>query len=245
METAAYCKYFELDQRHFWRASKRALILEWLSIGIGARRELRILDIGGACSITSQKMQMFGEVKIVEPNEEMIKISKKHLNLDIVRGSLPDKIDIDGNFDVVTLFDVLEHIEEVDESIKVVSGLLKPGGLLLITVPAVKWLWSDHDISLHHFRRYTKRELLNLVDKFDFEVERCSYYTSFLFPLVVTQRLLKRVLPSRAEARYDVKLPPDLINRLLTMIMKVERVSLRYVDLPIGSSLIISCKKRS
>lgn len=237
MDRSAYDRLFELEQRHFWRIGRRRVILDILEQYQPAGA-LRILDVGGACSLISQEMTRFGEVTVVEPDVPTATFAARELGLDVRPGSLPDDLPVEGPFDVVTLFDVLEHIDEEGPAMAAVAGLMRPGGLLLVTVPALPILWSDHDVSVHHRRRYTKATLRPVLERAGFRLVRLSYHTCLLFPLVFAQRVTSRLRGLKAKPEYDVKVPAAPVNRTLLAVMEAERRLLRRVDLPIGSSLV-------
>lgn len=238
MERIAYQKFHEVDRRHFWKRGRRRLILEWLARYRPQNKKLRILDIGGACSIVSSQMRRFGEVTVVEPDAEAIEEGRRLFGLDIRQGRLPDGLPVTFAPDVVTLLDVLEHVDDDLAALEAVLKILKPGGLLLCTVPAVDWLWSELDVVLHHRRRYSRSSLAALLAKAGFSIQRESYYTSLLFPFTALHRLAKRLFPAKRAPRYDVLIESRLANAFLGGIMTLERLILRLLDLPFGSSLI-------
>ena len=238
MDPTAYSRHYELDRTHFWRVAKRRLVLEWLDRYAPRRESRDLLDIGGACSVVSAEMSRFGRVTVVEPDAGMVQAARERLGVEVLQGSLPDALPVPGPFDAITLLDVLEHVHEDAESLKTVRRLLRPGGALICTVPAFQWLWSDHDVVLHHLRRYTRPQLRALLESAGLRVRRISYYTTFLLPVLAMQRAIGRLKPHRKAPTYDVTVPHPALNGLLGMAMSVERSLLRYADLPLGSSLI-------
>jgi len=242
MDPSAYGRYYELDQGHFWRVAKRRLVLEWLSGALSARNDLRLLDIGGACSVLSSELRRFGNVIVIEPDETMVAMARERHGLDAHRGSLPADLPVEGPFDVVTLLDVLEHVEDDLGALEAVRRLLSPGGIAVVTVPAVPWLWSGHDLSVHHVRRYSRRQLAGVIASAGLSLRRISYYTSLLFPLVALQRLVRRIVPPRHPAEYRVQVPNAMLNGALGAVMSVERLALRFTNMPFGSSLITLCE---
>jgi SAM-dependent methyltransferase len=243
VDKTAYQIFHEVDKNFFWKRSRRRLILEWLEIYLQNKKNLRILDIGGACSILSNDMRRFGKVTVIEPEKEAIKAAKDLFQLDIREGKLPYDLPVDGLFDVVTLLDVLEHIDDDKRAIRSIWEFLEPGGMFLCTVPAFQWLWSGIDVALHHKRRYHYKKLYNLLQEAGFQIQRFSYYTSLFFPITVIHRFSKRLFPSKDQRIYDAYISSSFINSLAYSIMSIERFLIRYVDLPIGSSLIAVCFK--
>ncbi|MBM3315443.1 methyltransferase domain-containing protein, partial [candidate division WOR-3 bacterium] len=188
VDRTAYDRFFELEARHFWRIAKRRLVLEWLARYRPARAGLRILDVGGACSLITRELGRFGSVECIEADAATVAVARERLGVNIRQGLFPG-VALEGRFDVITMLDVLEHIDDDLAALRAARALLKDDGLLLLTVPALPWLWSDHDVALHHHRRYLKRELVTIVERAGFDVGRCSYYTSLLLPFLVLQRL--------------------------------------------------------
>jgi SAM-dependent methyltransferase len=244
VDRSAYVQHYQLDQKHFWRISKRKLVLEWMDRYLPPARGCKVLDIGGACSLISQQLARFGEVTVVEPDRESVQLARSELGVNAIVGSLPHGVNLPGPFDVITLLDVLEHVDEELESLRTIKRLLNEHGTLVLTVPAYQWLWSEHDSALHHRRRYSKARLRKSLDLSGFDVARISYYTSFLLPMVVLQRLGSRLRRSSAEPTYRVRVPNRMVNCALGAVMSLERWLLRHVNLPCGSSLIAIAVKR-
>jgi SAM-dependent methyltransferase len=243
MDRSAYDQYFQLEQHHFWRVSRREMVLDMVERYRPADTSLRLLDIGGACTLVSRELRRFGTVTVVEPDAPTAEFARKELELDVRVGSLPDDLPVEGPFDVITLLDVLEHIDDDLGALRPVRELLRPGGLLLVTVPAVPWLWSAHDVSVHHRRRYLRGGLESLLQEAGFTVERLTYHTSLLFPVVAVQRAASRMRGIDPNAKYDVKVPPAPVNALFRSVMKLEASLMKHADLPIGSSLVAVCRR--
>lgn len=251
MERSAYDRWYELDDTHFWRIAKRELILELVerhAPRASGGEALRLLDIGGACTLLTRELGRFGEITMVEHDEQMARFAAETLGLPVRQGSLPDGLpaDLGGPFDVVTLIDVLEHIDDDVAAARAVRGLLRPGGLLVVSVPAVPLLWSEHDVSVHHKRRYMARTLRPVLLAAGLEIERMTYHTSLLFPVVFAQRMWSRLRHgTQGRAEYPVTVPPALLNRTFYALMNLERRMMRAVDMPIGSSLVALCRPAS
>jgi len=242
MDRTAYRMHYDLDRRHFWRIAKRRLVMKWLEARLPSK-PLRLLDVGGACSVLTSELGRFGDVTLVEPDAEMVRMAKEELGLNALRGSLPDNIPVDGPFDAITLLDVLEHLDDDARALVAVRELLAPGGTLMVTVPACQWLWSSHDMSLHHRRRYSRRELRKVLEGAGFTVERMTYWTSLLLPLVALQRLAGRILSRGRPAIYRVRVPGRALNAALGAVMSIERLALSLTNMPVGSSIIAVCRR--
>ncbi len=246
MDRSAYRRYFELERSHFWRIAKRRLVLNWLGRHAPAGASLRVLDIGGACSVIPKDLDRWGRVEVLEGDEDTVRLARAQLGIDVHHAWFPDRIPVQGPYDVITMVDVLEHMPDDVRSLRHARDLLRPGGVLLCTVPALKWLWSDHDVALHHYRRYTRRGLLHALGSAGLRVERISYYTSLLLPALALQRLASRLVRRRTgeSPQYDVRPPGFGLNRLFGRLMSIERWWLGFSTLPLGSSLIVVCRRQ-
>ncbi|MEO6512111.1 MAG: class I SAM-dependent methyltransferase [Nocardioides sp.] len=157
----------------------------------------------------------------------------------------------DSTFDVVSAFDVLEHCEPEASALAEVSRVLRPGGRILLAVPAYEWAWSSHDVHNSHRRRYTRARLERAVSRAGLQVERSSYAFSSVFPLFAAQRLASRarerlVRAPAAHAQDVVTVPrlPASCQRLLLGVSGLDRRLLSRVDLPFGSSVFTAAVKK-
>jgi SAM-dependent methyltransferase len=165
----------------------------------------------------------------------------------VVQGSADDFSAVaDKRFDAVGFFDVIEHVDDDLSALKNARDVLTEQGLVLITVPAHMWLWSDHDEVNEHKRRYAKHQLEDLVRQADFHIEQLTYFNSYLFPSAVFARLARRLI--RGVGKADLSLPPPWANRLMTRVLASERRHLvpngRPRGFPTGLSLLAIARKR-
>lgn len=146
-------------------------------------------------------------------------------------------------FDLVLALDVIEHIDDDRAAVKEFYRVLKPGGRLIITVPAFQFLWSEHDQAVHHMRRYTRPGLLNILQFGGFENEKATYWNIILFLPVAAIRLLKRFRRSAGVSKTDLIELPSSLNRLLMGLLVIENRILDRFDLPFGISVMCLCRK--
>ncbi|NQX88526.1 MAG: class I SAM-dependent methyltransferase [Halioglobus sp.] len=246
MDRTVFDQYLRLDEVHFWRVGKRKLVMEWLQNNLPNPCR-SILDVGGAASLLTKELSQLGTVTVVEPDKKMVELASSNARVQVISGQFPG-LPVSDRCDVVTLLDVLEHIEDDRAALEELLSLLNPRGLLVITVPAYMWLWTDHDVILHHKRRYTLTQLESLLNEVGFRVTRSSYYTSLLFPLMAASRLANRVRFGRGKKNkpeYAPRNPSALVNRILVAVMSMERKILRFVRLPFGGSMIVLCTPKT
>lgn len=240
MNRSVYQSYLDIDRRHFWRINKRRLVLDLIDRQAPKRDHLRFLDVGSAASLLGLSLQERGEVLLIEPDGPTAELARAEHGLSVGEGSLPDAMpsSADGPFDVVTALDVIEHI---DDDVAAVSALVKrmqPDGLMVVTVPALPSLWSEHDEVLHHKRRYVTKDLRAALEAGGLQVEWMSYYTSLLLPVLATQRLLGRMKKREGPKEYLVKVPNPLLNISMGLVQSLERTLLRLFPMPIGAAIV-------
>ncbi|WP_374455359.1 class I SAM-dependent methyltransferase [Nocardioides sp.] len=183
------------------------------------------------------------------PSVGWLRGAHQHVSLDLfpaglvpgqgVVGSATDLPFADGTFDVVSAFDVVEHCADDARAVAELVRVLAPGGRMLLSVPAYSWAWSDHDVQAGHHRRYTRPQLVGLVESAGMRVLRATYAFTGVFPLFVAERAGRRV---RRAPAGDSRLPevPPAVERVLTATCRAEARVLRRADLPFGSSVFLA-----
>jgi SAM-dependent methyltransferase len=169
-------------------------------------------------------------------------MAEQRLGRPIGNAPLPQLTGVeDGAYDLVALLDVLEHVEEDHEALLSIARKLKPGGKILITVPAHPWMWSAHDEVNHHKRRYTRKGLRKVLLGAGLEIELLSWFNSLLFPLAAAARLVGRVTGNKDS---DDKMPPKALNSLFETVFGWERYALGRMPLSPGVSLVAIVSRR-
>ncbi len=241
MDPSLYREFAERHEaRHWWFVGRRRIIASVLLDMLGTRKDLRILDIGCGTGGMLPLLSAYGRVTGIDPAEDAIRYSKQRYEsmAELQQVDFPRELPAGRDFDLVTLFDVLEHLDDDARALVVASSLLRPGGQILITVPALRSLWSPHDVINQHRRRYLREELKDRIEGAGLRLARLSYYNSFLFPAVFGARLLRRRLARRGDRRSDFRIGNDWINSRLADLFGAERHLLKRCDLPLGVSLI-------
>lgn len=237
MQPDAYREMAAVEDRHWWFVGRRTIlsaVLERMRLAPDAK----ILEIGAGTGGNLRLLSKFGKVSGVEMCREARELAQQKAPATDVRlGRFPDDNPFAGRrFDLICLFDVLEHIEQEAETLAAIRDSLTPGGCVLLTVPAYPWLWSGHDAFLQHKRRYTRRGLVRAVTATGFQVEKLTSMNTFLFPLLVVNRCWSRMRGNCASAGN--KIPPKPINLLFQYIFCLERTAVAGPGLPFGSSLL-------
>ncbi len=248
MDFDYYSQYFALEHNDWWFVARRRIVFELISEFLnGNDKTLKMLDAGCGTGITLQHLGRFGQAFGVDSEPialEFCRVRKERLLACSVLGAMPFP---NGFFDIVTCLDVIEHIDDDQRAISEIGRVIRPGGLLCLTVPAFQFLWSDHDVINHHKRRYRRNRILELLGK-NFTVQRISYYNTYLLPIAVTVRMLKRfymaLFPSAVrEVKAENTYLPRSINRLFAMIFGSEVHRLKRGAFPVGLSIICIARK--
>lgn len=147
----------------------------------------------------------------------------------------------DGSFNLVSAFDVVEHCEPEAVALAELRRVLRPGGRMLLSVPAYTWAWSDHDVRAGHHRRYTRPRLVSAVERAGFVVQRASYGFAGVFPIFAAERLARRVRPQ--PDTHQLPEPSRTVERVLLGLSRAEARWLRGHDAPFGSSVFLAADK--
>ena len=233
------------EARHWWFVGRRRILGSLLADWLPARRDLRILDIGCGTGGMIPLLSAYGRVTGIDPAEAAIHYSRQRHDgaAELIRMDFPHEVPAAGGFDLVTLFDVLEHLDDDAEALARASALLRRGGTLVVTVPAHRYLWSPHDEINLHRRRYERPELRARLEEAGFRIQRLTYYNTLLFPFIYAARLLRRRVTRRGDRRSDFRIGNDWVNDRLADLFASERALLKRLDLPLGVSLLAVARK--
>lgn len=239
MEPAAYRKMAETEDRHWWFCGRRAVIAAILET-LDLPKDASILEVGAGTGGNVAMLSRFGTVTAVEMDAAARRIAAEKTGMEPLAGHLPDSLPpFDRAFDLVCMFDVLEHVEKDAAALQTLARLMKPDGRLLLTVPAHQWLWSHHDEHMHHFRRYSRDGLAEVLRENGFDAQRLTFTNSALFPAAAAMRVLDRALPKEKDAASTgADIPPDLANRMMKTLFEAERHLVGRMNLPVGLGLL-------
>lgn len=232
----------DLENTHWWFVARRAIIVSTLARFVKERGLL--LDIGLGTGANASVFQKLGfKVEGVEPEPEAIKIAQQTApGVPVMQAPFPGAPLQEGRYGVAVMLDVLEHLEDDTAALREAARVLSPGGVLLITVPAFRFLWTRHDELAHHKRRYRRAELVERIGAAGLEPVFVSYYNYLLFPPIALVRLISKALGIQSR-KSDFSKTPRLLNGVLYVMFSMERWLLRLGPLPFGVSLIAVARK--
>jgi SAM-dependent methyltransferase len=237
---SAYREHFEVEDRHWWFRGRWAVV-EALLARAPLPPEPRILDAGCGTGGNLQRYARIGEAVGVDPSADAVRFCRERGFEAVEQAGLEDLPFEADSFDLIAATDVLEHIAGEQEALQELWRVAAPGAVLLLTVPAYSWLWSEEDEKLHHQRRYTRPRLRRAVEGAGWEPRVATYFNSLLLaPIALARRLPRRGAGDRAEIE---RTPPSL-DGPLSLPMRFEARLIRAgVRLPAGVSVGIVCRK--
>ncbi len=241
--------YHQVESAHWWFVARRALVRDMVC---RARpdRQAAILEIGCSGGPLLELLNASGYENLtgidISPEAIALCRSRQLARVQVMDAQAPDFPP--ESFDVITASDVLEHLADAPRALAAWYQLLRPGGSVLVWVPAFQFLWSGHDDVNRHFHRYRALELAGLLRAAGFEVERQGYWNFFLFLPVAMIRLVRRLLKRGSEKLPggDIRPAPAALNRLLIHLLGFEnRLIGAGINFPWGVSAMAVARKPS
>lgn len=236
MEAQVYERMAELDSDHWWFVARRNILQSVIERIVRPPVNARILEVGCGTGHNLAMLSKFGFVEASEMDKTARDLASSRLGRAITEAALPDlSAWPENHFDIVALLDVLEHVPDDQSALAAIRERLKPGGSLLLTVPANKWMWSAHDVAHHHHRRYTKSELRRIARNAGFDLDLLSPFNSLLFPLIASVRAAGKLAGRETS---DDAMPPKPVNAILKAVFGLEAGLIGRLPLPFGVSLV-------
>ncbi len=232
MDRKFYDEYFDLERSHWWFIVRAQIIMDRIRKLANGRTDLKILNVGAGTGRTSELLVEFGEVTSIEYDQICADMVREKLGIQIEQGSITEIAYGDNQYDLVCSFDVVEHVEDDMLAVRELNRVCKPGGNVIITVPAFMSLWSHHDVVNHHFKRYTSKEIQALFEPNQGSEAYKTYFNSFLYPPIWLFRQLSNMLPkkwTRSGAGSDATVGQGrgFADSILKMIFSMERYWIR------------------
>ncbi|MBV9817425.1 MAG: class I SAM-dependent methyltransferase [Solirubrobacterales bacterium] len=210
-----------VDEHHWWYRGRRRIIdAELRRLALPA--DAQLLDAGCGSGRMLQELVRYGTVSGIELNEDAAALARSRGHGEVRVGRLEELPWPDASFDLITCLDVIEHTADDRAALAELRRVCRPGGRLLVTVPAYPSLWSAHDEANHHFRRYTRAMLSDAARGAGWTVGRLSSFNSLLLAPAAVVRLARRRLPSRNGRGSDLDVGPAWLNDALELPMALE-----------------------
>lgn len=244
MDASEYDNIARLEGTHWYYAGKRELVQRWIRRARPPAPADTLLDCGAGTGRFAKEMEAHCRVLVLDDHEESLRYLRTQFRADQVLSLAGDRVPLPpASLGYVTALDVLEHVPDDRAVVEGFHRLLKPGGLAVVTVPASMALWSDWDVSLHHFRRYSRPQLRALFPDAQWELVHVNYSNVVVYPAVWLLRRWRKWFPARGGAgRAEDRIPAPWLNGLLRSLF-VE-LALWRVPFPFGVSLVLVARKR-
>jgi 2-polyprenyl-3-methyl-5-hydroxy-6-metoxy-1,4-benzoquinol methylase len=248
MKTQAYEQY-RSEANNWLKAARLRLLDSILKQYAGKGKALRILEIGAGVGQNVEVLRKYGSVDVLEIDPLGLEALRTLEGVNQVFDQ-PIPLELDGSYDVIVAFDVLEHLEDDKVATKWVAAHLNRGGHFIATVPAYQWMFSDHDVALMHYRRYTKPQLVAAMPA-ELTVRKAGYFVFLLFPIAAAMRMLgkalKRVRGTKADGdavRKQSASVPGVVDKVFLAELSGEVAAIRRgVSLPWGLSVFCVAEK--
>lgn len=239
--------FSDVEDFHWWFEGRRI----FLKKAIGSLRKNgnpKILDVGCGSGSNLDFLSQFGEVYGIDKLDLAIKYCKEKGHKKVKISDACNLLFKDEVFDMVTFLDVLEHLKDDGKAVKEAGRVLKKGGKIIVTVPALPWIWSRHDSQQNHHRRYCISDLVALGKKRRMTLELVRYFNFFLLPPIAVVRMMSRLKPFHGLGEYDQKINFEIskiqmINEILLSIFKAEIYLSNWFRYPLGVSILAIYKK--
>jgi SAM-dependent methyltransferase len=248
MQRHTYAIMREVEGSHWWFAGRRRILESFVraivnDLKLPAGQRPRFLDVGCGTGANLEMLAQFGDAVGVDVSEDALAFCRARGLSNVRRGAAEALPYNDGEFDVVTALDVVEHLDDDLAGLREMRRVLKPSGRALLFVPAFMWLWGVQDDVSHHRRRYTLPQLRARAEAAGLAVERATYANVTFFAPILAGRLLMRALSLRPASENNVNV--SALNGVLGRVFGAEAHWLRRFNLPFGVSAIIVARRVS
>ena len=266
MQQHTYAIMDRVEDSHWWFVGRRAILETFLRDivtppsrrlsrgrpGLNAtagrdrdsRRDagatIRILDVGCGTGANLEMLSQFGEAEGVDVSDDALEFCRRK-GLKVQKGLAETLPYADETFDVTTALDVVEHLDDDIEGLKEMFRVTKRGGHSLIFVPAFMWLWGVQDDISNHRIRYTKREIVERLEKAGFTVERATYANWTFFAPILGGRTLMRLTGIKPESENNVNV--SALNGIFGKLFSAERFWLKNFNFPFGVSIVVVARR--
>ena len=236
MKEHTYPIMFRVEQAHWWYTGRRKILagfVEQICRQVTDRRP-RILDVGCGTGANLLMLSQYGDAEGVDISEDALAFCRER-GLDKVRLGAGEQLPYDdGTFDLVTAFDVVEHMDDDLAGLREMRRVLRPGGRVLLFVPTFMFLWGLQDDVSNHRRRYRLPQLRRVLEQAGFEIERTTYANITFFLPILVMRQLMRLTGVKAESENDINV--TALNGVLGSVLGAESWLLKFTNLPFGVS---------
>ncbi len=245
MDPSEYRTIYTVEDRHWWYVGMRQITLALLDETYRGRADLEILDAGSGTGAAMGYLARFGRVTGIDLSPLALGFCRERALTRLGQASVMALPFADASFDLVTSFDVLYHraVGDYRDALREFRRVLRPGGRLLLRLPAYDRLRGRHDAVIHTGRRFTTGELGSSLYETSYRLERLTYANTLLFPLALAKRLAEPLLPAAGPHQSDVAPNPEWLDKTLAAVLGAEARLLRRGNFPFGLTVVALARK--
>ncbi len=244
MQQHTYAIMDEVEGSHWWFVGRRAILESFLEqicsrLQISDSR-LSILDVGCGTGANIEMLSQYGDAEGVDVSDDALEFCRRK-GLKVEKG-LAEKLPYDdGAFDITTALDVIEHLDDDVAGLREMYRVTRPGGYSLFFVPAFMWLWGVQDDISHHRIRYTRKQIVERIEKAGYKVERATYANWTFFAPILAGRLIMKITGLKPASENNINV--SALNGVFGKLFSAERHWLRNFNVPLGVSIVIVARK--
>jgi len=247
MNPEEYKNLSEVERLHWFYRTKRQIARYWLLKSYPLQQDSLLADCGAGTGLFALEMSDVCRVVAIDSQQDALRLAEQNVGKENVRrGSCVGLPLQDSSVDCITALDVLEHVEDDRLAVREFARVLKPGGVVVVTVPAMQSLWSDWDVALHHYRRYCHASLLKLFDGTSFKVVHWNHINVLALPIVFAARKLRPLVRGNTREKSPARLEDKMLPRWLDSSLSIAFKALAcqtWIRFPAGVGLLVIAKR--
>jgi len=236
MNNETFLRQIKNQKNHWWFQGRKNIINK-IIFRINFKKKINILDFGSGSGVNVEMLKKYGNVDLQEVNKIARLNLKRIKNINKIYSSLKIK---KSYYNLVLVADVLEHVKNPKELLRILKKNIKKNGYILITVPAYQFLFSSKDKALKHYRRYNKKTLKKTID--EFTLVEMSYFNTLLFIPIMAIILFNKILNIHFIKKVETT-PNFIINKIFFYFFSFEKIILKFINFPFGLSIYALIKK--
>lgn len=245
MRTDLYKEMYQLEANYWWHVAKRQLVKVLISNLKLKPHKTSLVDVGCGTGKFLEEMDKWAnweQLIGLDGADEALKFTRRRKAAQVKKADFEKRLPLaDNSVDIITSLDVVEHIADDENLILEIGRILKPGGVVIITVPAHQWMWTYWDDILGHKRRHTRKSVSRLMKLANLETLKLSYFYSYLLPVALVFRFLK--CKTGNAGKSDFVTLPEWLNQALIKMAQLETWIINYINIPIGLSVVCLAQK--